>query len=286
PEDEPLVGMFFLPRDGSARLRCKTIAQRVFEKHGLVLLGWRHVPVDESVLGSKAQSSAPEIEQLLLARGHVSRSRVESVLYQVRRELEERTSDINDFYIPSLSSRTIVYKGLFVATQLRQFYRDLRDPDFQSALAVFHQRYSTNTLPNWSLAQPFRLLAHNGEINTISGNRNWMRARELASDAPANGGSVIWPKGSDSASLDNALELLVRSDRNITQSLMMLIPEAYENSNEISRELRGFYDYAATLTEPWDGPAAVSFSNGRMVGAVLDRNGLRPARYLVTTDGR
>src|SRR5215813_2804781 len=261
------VGMFFLPRETSDAARCREITTSILERQGFAPLAWRPVPVEHSNLGAKALATAPRIEQLLVARGTVSKFELEASLYLARREIEQQCSEIDSFYVTSLSSRTIVYKGLFVGNQLGPFYPDLTQPDFESALAVFHQRYSTNTFPNWSLAQPFRLLAHNGEINTISGNRNWMRARELASDAPANGGSVIWPKGSDSASLDNALELLVRSDRNITQSLMMLIPEAYENSNEISRELRGFYDYAATLTEPWDGPAAVSFSDGRIVGA-------------------
>ncbi|HKA19427.1 MAG TPA: glutamate synthase large subunit [Blastocatellia bacterium] len=285
-EADLAVGMFFLPQAKSEAEHCREITTRTLKRCGFEPIVWRLVPTEPDHLGAKALATAPLIEQLLIARGGVSKLEFESSLYVARREIEQQTSTIEAFYIPSLSSKTIVYKGLFVGSQLSPYYPDVTQPDFESALAVFHQRYSTNTFPNWSLAQPFRLLAHNGEINTISGNRNWMRARELASDAPANGGSVIWPKGSDSASLDNALELLVRSDRNITQSLMMLIPEAYENSNEISRELRGFYDYAATLTEPWDGPAAVSFSDGRMVGAVLDRNGLRPARYLVTTDGR
>ena len=283
------VGMFFLSRDEGSAARCRAITKQVSENHGLSLLGWRPVPVDESVLGAKSLAAAPRIEQLLVARGRVPKSDLETALYAVRRAIEEQTSDINDFYIPSFSSRTIVYKGLLVGSQLGAFYLDLRDPDFESALAVFHQRYSTNTFPNWSLAQPFRFLAHNGEINTISGNRNWMRAREAEnvllgeSTAPR---SVIWSKGSDSASLDNTLELLAMSGRDLPQSVMMLIPEAYERSDEMSADLRGFYDYAACLTEPWDGPAAVAFTDGRIVGATLDRNGLRPSRYAVTCDGR
>jgi glutamate synthase domain-containing protein 2/glutamate synthase domain-containing protein 3/glutamate synthase domain-containing protein 1 len=278
--------MFFLPQQESDAACCREITIRILKHYGFVPLAWRPVPVDNSQLGAKALATAPRIEQLLLASGRVSRLDFESTLYAARRELEQQTSNIENFYVTSLSSRTIVYKGLFVGSQLAPFYPDLTRPDFESALAVFHQRYSTNTFPNWSLAQPFRFLAHNGEINTISGNRNWMRARELATSTDANRGSVIWPNGSDSASLDNALEFLVRANRDITESVMLLIPEAYENSDEISRELRGFYDYASSLMEPWDGPAAVSFSDGRIVGAVLDRNGLRPARYVVTDAGR
>jgi glutamate synthase domain-containing protein 2/glutamate synthase domain-containing protein 3 len=247
------------------------------------------VPIDETALGAKALATLPRIEQLLIDRGSVSKNNFESTLYHIRREIEHATRDIGDFYISSLSSRTIVYKGLFVGSQLGPFYLDLRDSDFETALAVFHQRYSTNTFPNWSLAQPFRLLAHNGEINTISANRNWMRAREMAarksSEQSARMSSVIWSKGSDSASLDNALELQVMSGRDVMQSAMTLIPEAHESSDEMPADLRGFYEYAASLTESWDGPAAVAFTDGRIVGAALDRNGLRPSRFAMTSDG-
>jgi glutamate synthase (ferredoxin) len=284
------VGMFFLPRnDGSALLHCRDISTRISKNHGLVPLGWRLVPTDETALGAKAFATLPRIEQLLIDRGSVSKSNFESTLYYVRREIERATDDIEGFYISSLSSRTIVYKGLFVGSQLGPFYLDLRHPDFETALAVFHQRYSTNTFPNWALAQPFRLLAHNGEINTISGNRNWMRARDMAerklSDHAARLNSVIWSKGSDSASLDNALELQVMSGRDVMQSVMTLIPEAHESSDEMPDGLRGFYEHAASLTESWDGPAAVAFTDGRIVGAALDRNGLRPSRFAVTSDG-
>ena len=292
PDDEIAVGMFFLPREESMKSQCRRITERITERHGFVTLGWRLLPVDERVLGAKAISTAPTIEQMLVARGRVGKADFEATLYEVRREVEEQTSHIEGFYIPSFSSRTIVYKGLFVGTQLGPFYKDLGNPDFETALAVFHQRYSTNTFPNWSLAQPFRLLAHNGEINTISGNRNWIRARERAMSRSLESGkvmgarSVIWNKGSDSASLDNVLESLTMSGRDPLQSVMTLIPEAYERSDEMSANLRGFYDYAACLSEPWDGPAALAFSDGRVVGATLDRNGLRPARYALTSDGR
>ena len=290
-EGDLAVGMFFLPRDERAAARCRQITTQLSASYGLAPLGWRPVPVNEGELGSKALATSPRIEQLLLARGRVSKIEFETALYRARREVEQQTSEIEGFYIPSFSSRTIVYKGLFVGSQLGPFYPDLGEPEFEAALAVFHQRYSTNTFPNWSLAQPFRLLAHNGEINTISGNRSWMRARERATRAklsqehPTELQSVIWSKGSDSASLDNTLEFSVMSGREVTQSVMMLIPEAYEKSDEMPPELRGFYDYAASLTEPWDGPAAVAFTDGRIVGAALDRNGLRPARYAVTNDG-
>ena len=290
-EDELAVGVFFLPPDEAAASRCREITTRVIREYGATPLCWRQVPVDESALGAKALSTAPRIEQLLLTRGSASRAQFETALYRARREIEQQTSAIENFYIPSFSSRTIVYKGLLTGSQLGSFYPDLSEPDFESALAVFHQRYSTNTFPNWALAQPFRLLGHNGEINTISGNRGWMKARELAWRRRSNEGrsefqSVIWNKGSDSASLDNALELSVRSGRDVRESLMMLIPEAYENADDMVPELRAFYDDAASLTEPWDGPAAIAFSDGNIVGAALDRNGLRPLRYAVTIDGR
>ena len=291
-DDGLAVGMFFLPRNETAAARGRRITTRVTERYGLTPVCWRRTPVDERELGSKALATAPRIEQLLVARGQASTLDFETVLYRVRCEIERQASDIDGFYITSFSSRTIVYKGLLTGSQLGTFYPDLSEPDFEASLAVFHQRYSTNTFPNWSLAQPFRLLAHNGEINTISGNRSWMRARELANRKAQSSGdsfetsSAIRNKGSDSASLDDALELSVVSGREMVESMMMLIPEAYENSYQMSRDLRGFYDYAASLTEPWDGPAAVAFTDGRIVGAALDRNGLRPARYAVTTDGR
>jgi glutamate synthase domain-containing protein 2/glutamate synthase domain-containing protein 1/glutamate synthase domain-containing protein 3 len=277
------VGMFFLPRDDEAtRRQCRQIAVNTIARAGLVVFGWRPVPVDESTLGAKAISTAPKIEQLLIGRGGVEPAQFETALYTVRRGIEQQTADIKGFYISSLSARTVVYKGLLVGTQLKPFYRDLSDRGFQTSLAIMHQRYSTNTFPNWSLAQPFRMLGHNGEINTIGGNRNWIRAREAASGASS---SVIWSEGSDSASLDNVLEAMVMNGSGLTQSMMMLIPEAYEDSPETPASLRAFYDYAACLTEPWDGPAAVAFSDGRVAGAALDRNGLRPARYAVTSEG-
>jgi glutamate synthase domain-containing protein 2/glutamate synthase domain-containing protein 1/glutamate synthase domain-containing protein 3 len=286
------VGMLFLPReDESAAAKCRQIVERVLNHYGLARFGWRTVPIEESALGAKAAATAPAIEQVLIGRSRHPLDQFERTLYMVRKEIETEAAAIEGFYIPSLSSRTIIYKGLFVATQLKLFYGDLSDPDFETALAVVHQRYSTNTFPNWVLAQPFRMLAHNGEINTLAGNRNWMRAREAGMTSKVWGRRierlkpVIGVRGSDSASLDNSLELLSASGRDILHSMMMLVPEAHENSTHMDPALRGFYDYAACLTEPWDGPAAVAFSDGRFVGAALDRNGLRPARYAVTSDG-
>ncbi|MBI2368647.1 MAG: glutamate synthase large subunit [Deltaproteobacteria bacterium] len=292
--DDLAVGMVFFPQGAEARARCRALIEQMATRHGLTVLGWRVVPVDPSVLGDKAALTQPVIEQVLISRPpEVPDDPFERALYLLRKEAERVALDeeITDFYIPSLSHRTIVYKGLFVSPQLPGFYLDLQDPDFEVALAVFHQRYSTNTFPNWYLAQPFRLLAHNGEINTIQGNRNWMAAREAELRSPVWGEALaalrplIMPGGSDSASLDNALELLVLSGRDLLHAAMMLIPEAWENMPQMDPIWRAFYEYHACLTEPWDGPAAVAFTDGVMVGAALDRNGLRPARYKAMADG-
>ncbi|HEY9232975.1 MAG TPA: glutamate synthase large subunit [Blastocatellia bacterium] len=290
PEDLAL-GMIFLPRQVDAAAACRRVVEQVLERFGLLVYYWRRLPVNETALGAKAARTAPLIEQVLIGRQHVEPFEFEQTLYLVRKEVERQTAEIKDFYIPSLSSRTVVYKGLMIATQLAAFYRDLCDTDYETRFAIFHQRYSTNTFPNWALAQPFRLLAHNGEINTIAGNRNWMRAREadlrsrLWQHRVERLKPVIWAQGSDSASFDNALELLTMSRRDALHAMMMLTPEAHENAPHMEGDLRGFYEYAACLTEPWDGPAGVAFSDGRFVAAALDRNGLRPARYVVTRDG-
>jgi glutamate synthase (ferredoxin) len=294
-DTEFAVGMIFLPKDNPvAQERCKTIVEEVIEHNGLILFGWRPVPVDSSVLGDKAALTRPEILQVLIGRkGNLSDDAFERKLYIVRKEIEQHVArkGKDGFYIPSFSHRTIVYKGLFVAPQLRRFYLDLQNPNFESSLAVFHQRYSTNTFPNWFLAQPFRMLGHNGEINTLRGNQNWMRAREpeltshvwkkkIKRIVP-----IIQPGGSDSANLDNVLELLVMSGRDLRHSVTMLIPEAYENMQFMDPALKDYYEYHSCISEPWDGPAAIAFSDGRIVGSSLDRNGLRPARYIVTDDG-
>ncbi len=293
--DDLALGMVFLPReDLVARDLCTAFVDYALRAQGLVIVGWREVPVDLSALGEKAMDTRPKIRQVIVARPTgMNGTDFERALYRARREAERRVDEqgMDGFYVPSLSSRTVVYKGLMLAPQLPAFYPDLRDPDYQTALAVFHQRYSTNTLPNWLLAQPFRTLAHNGEINTLQGNRNWMRAREPALSSPIWGDAmdalrpIVWEAGSDSASLDNVLELLELSGRDVLHAMMMLVPSAWENMDDMDPRVRAFYRYHACLTEPWDGPAALSFTDGVVAGAVLDRNGLRPSRYKIDEDG-
>jgi glutamate synthase (NADPH/NADH) large chain/glutamate synthase (ferredoxin) len=287
------VGVIFLPRDGEARGGAAHTVEDAIRAGGLTLLGWREVPVDPAVLGEQAAATMPVIRHVLIARpASVPAEDYERRLFLTRRRIEKawERAGLADAYIPSFSSKTIVYKGLLVAPQLERFYRDLSDKEYASAIAVFHQRYSTNTFPNWFLAQPFRFLGHNGEINTLQGNRNWMAAREpeLAS---ARWGKdlaellpIIQAGGSDSMSLDNALELLVMSGRDVLHAMMMLVPDAWQGMAEMDPEVRAFHQYHALLAEPWDGPAALAFSDGTIVGAALDRNGLRPARYWVTKD--
>ncbi len=288
------VAMIFFPADALVKGRCAGIVERTCTRHGLRPLAWRDVPVDASVLGGKARATQPHIQQLILGRppGRDDAD-FERLLFLARKEIERRVANegIGSFYIPSMSRHTIVYKGLFVAPQLAGFFHDLADPAYETALCVFHQRYSTNTFPTWFLAQPFRMLAHNGEINTEWGNRNWMAAREPELASPAWGSDVEWLKpicvsgSSDSAALDNALEAIERSGRDVLHAMMMLVPEAWEHMPDMDPARRAFYEYNACLSEPWDGPAALAFSDGRVVGAALDRNGLRPARYKVTRDG-
>jgi glutamate synthase (ferredoxin) len=312
------AGVFFLPATEPGRDRAMSVAETVVRDRGLEFVGWRSVPLDESALGPQARETQPAIWHLLVADpgpraaarpggaapgqpwspsdAALSNQRereFEQHLYLVRKEIERRWTEagITDCYIPSFSSRNIVYKGLLSPSQLGVFYRDLQEPDFRASAALFHQRFSTNTSPSWFLAQPFRLAAHNGEINTLLGNRNWMRAREAVLEHPAWGEDVEWlkpviqPGGSDSASFDNALELLTRSGRTVHHALLMMIPEAWESSVEIPSDVKAFYHYHSCLMEPWDGPAAMAFLDGHLVGAALDRNGLRPARYTITHDG-
>ncbi|MBI3322910.1 MAG: glutamate synthase subunit alpha, partial [Candidatus Omnitrophica bacterium] len=251
------VGMMFLSQDAAKAARAARIAEEVVRRRGIALIGWRDVPIDPSVLGEKARQALPFIRQLLMRRpAAIAPEQFERTLFLARRQMEQRfeREDLRDCYIPSCSSRTIVYKGLLVAPQLESFYLDLRDPEFASAIAVFHQRYSTNTFPTWPLAQPFRFLSHNGEINTLQGNRNWMAAREPALSSAVWGGDlkelwpIIQPGGSDSMSLDNALELLVMSGRDILQAMMMLVPDAWQNMPEMDPAVRAFYQYHALLT--------------------------------------
>ncbi|NTU79422.1 MAG: glutamate synthase large subunit [Chloroflexales bacterium] len=292
------LGMFFLPvADEAYQAACTIVAQTLGER-GIALLAWRDVPINIDALGQRARDAMPRISQAIIARpaglGDVA---FERTLYIARKAMEQRFKAQGlAAYVPSLSSRTVVYKGLLLGTNLADFYGDLRDPGYVTALAVYHQRYSTNTFPTWERAQPFRMLSHNGEINTVQGNANWMRARHAVLDVPddflgtvVDGPSALIPvldeSGSDSAMLDNALELLVVAGRDVRHALAMLVPEAWEKIADMSPALRAFYQYHACLVEPWDGPAALTFSDGRVVGTALDRNGLRPARYIVTNDG-
>jgi len=288
------VAMAFLPRDVRAQARARSIIEDVATREGLAFFGWRAVPVALNALGAQAARTRPEIQQALLGRpDRLGAEDFERALYLVRRLIERRLDEegVEGAYLASCSHRTVVYKGMFVAPQLARFYPDLLDPRYETALALFHQRYSTNTFPSWPLAQPFRFLAHNGEINTLSGNVNWMRARERQSrsavwrERMGDLQPVIQPGGSDSAMLDNALELLVRSGRDLLHAMMMLVPEAWEDHAEMPDDVRAFYDFHAGVAEPWDGPAALALSDGRYAAAALDRNGLRPARYVVTDDG-
>ena len=296
PENDLAVGMVFLPREPQELLEaCLEAFSEAVMAEGLTMLGWRQVPTDPTVLGEQALTTVPDIRQALVARPEgVSPDHFPRALYLARKRVERWVTEhgLDDsFYVPSFSNRTLVYKGLLVATGLRNFFLDLQDPDYETALAVLHQRYSTNTFPNWVLAQPFRFLAHNGEINTLQGNMNWLKAREpeLASsvwgDRVNELAPIVQPGASDSCALDNALETMVLSGRDIIHTMMMLVPEPWENMPQMDPSLRAFYQYNACVTEPWDGPAALALSDGDVVVASLDRNGLRPARYAITDDG-
>src|SRR5580693_3057429 len=290
------VGMTFLPVEKHQRLTSEGILERIIKEEGLALLGWRDTPVYASAIGRVARASQPYIQQIFVrcAPG-MDEDAFERKLYVVRKraESEIRESGIEDaemFYIPSLSCRTIVYKGLLLAQQITNFYRELADPDVVSALCLVHQRFSTNTFPSWQRAHPYRYVAHNGEINTLRGNVNWMHARQSLLASPLFGDDlkklfpIIEPDGSDSANFDNALELLLQAGRSLPHAMAMLIPEAWAGNRHMKPEKRAFYEYHACLMEPWDGPAAVAFTDGRVIGATLDRNGLRPGRYVVTHD--
>ena len=290
------VGMIFLPVEKHPRLQCEGILERIIQEEGLTLLGWRDTPVYASAIGRVARASQPYIQQVFIGcAAGTNEDAFERKLYVVRKRAENeiRESGMEDaetFYIPSLSCRTIVYKGLLLAPQIENFYRELSDPDVVSALCLVHQRFSTNTFPSWQRAHPYRYIAHNGEINTLRGNVNWMHARQSLLKSPLFGDDlhklfpVITPDGSDSSDFDNAVELLLQSGRSLPHVMAMMIPEAWAGNPHMKPEKRAFYEYHACLMEPWDGPAAIAFTDGKVIGATLDRNGLRPGRYVVTSD--
>ncbi len=283
------VGMFFMSQDELQRNRAKKMFEIIVEKEGLNFLGWREVPVQPDILGKKARDVMPCIMQGFVKRPFDVKRGLDfdRKLYIVRRVFEQSNEST---YVVSLSSRTIVYKGMFLVGQLRQFYNDLHDPDYESAIALVHSRFSTNTIPSWEKAHPYRYLVHNGEINTIRGNADKMLAREESmeseylKDEMTKITPVVDPNGSDSARLDNTLEFLTMSGMPLPLAMMITIPEPWQNDESMSREKRDFYQYYATMMEPWDGPASILFTDGDIMGAVLDRNGLRPSRYYITDD--
>ena len=291
------IGQVFLPPDPEARAACERVLEEACQAEGQRVLGWRDVPVDPTVLGRVAFSMCPVVRQIYVGRCRLVPSAFERKLFVIRKLAENRIRDEGldpdgRFHVASLSGETIVYKGLFLPDQLPRYYLDLRDPLMVSAIALVHSRFSTNTFPTWDLAQPLRYIAHNGEINTVRGNRNWMNARRSQlQSAKFDGGvdrlfPIIVPGKSDSSQFDNMVELLTLGGRELPHAMMMMIPEAWEENAEMDPARRAFYEYTASLMEPWDGPAAIAFTDGQLIGATLDRNGLRPCRYLITRDDR
>jgi glutamate synthase (ferredoxin) len=321
PRENLAVGMIFLTQDATLATKVRQIVEQVLSQEKLTVLGWREVPVNASVLGIQARENQPQIEQVIIHSPELQGDELDRTLYKVRRRIgrvlaaEGTLKWFDDFYVCSFSSRTIVYKGMVRSAVLGKFYQDLKNPNYQSSFAVYHRRFSTNTMPKWFLAQPMRLLGHNGEINTLLGNINWMMAREsdlthpvwevrtteaevrtqeTAMSTPQEMATeldtlkpIVHPDNSDSASMDNVLELLVRSGRSPLEALMIMVPEAYQNQPDLEQypEIVDFYEYYRGMQEAWDGPALLVFSDGKVVGASLDRNGLRPARYSITRDG-
>lgn len=288
------TGLLFLPKDGKDQAVILSVIIEEIEKEGLTLMHLRNVPTCPEILGEAALANEPDIKQIFIT-GFTESETADRKLYIIRKRIENRIRKSNiptreDFYIVSLSTKNIVYKGMLSSLQLRNYFPDLTNSYFTSGLALVHSRFSTNTFPTWGLAQPFRLLAHNGEINTIRGNRGWMEARESVLSSPALGDireirPIVQPGMSDSASLDNVLEFLIMSGLSLPHAMAMLVPESFNEKNPISEDLKAFYEYHSILMEPWDGPAALLFSDGRYAGGMLDRNGLRPARYLITQGG-
>jgi glutamate synthase (NADPH/NADH) large chain len=296
---EYAVGVLFMPRDPDWRQIIRDIYAQMIKREGMTLIGWRDVPTDNSTLGVTVKPTEPVHQQVFIGRGKKIKSEdeFERRLYVLRKSISNtiytrRERRLSGYYPVSISCRTVVYKGMFLADQLATYYPDLHDPDFVSALALVHQRFSTNTFPTWSLAHPYRMIAHNGEINTLRGNNNWMAARQASVSSPRFGDDItkLWPISyegqSDTACFDNALEFLVQGGYPLAHAVMMMIPEAWAGNPLMDEERRAFYEYNAALMEPWDGPAAIAFTNGKQIGATLDRNGLRPARYFVTRDDR
>ncbi len=288
------TGLVFLPTDKKEAIKCLETLDKFVISEGLELIGYRDVPVDSNVIGEIAQRTEPQIKQIFV-KGNYEQDALERKLYLARKQAENtiRTSDLNEkeaFYLPSFSSKIFIYKGMLTPDQLGEYYLDLKDPKVKSAISLVHSRFSTNTFPTWDLAQPFRIMAHNGEINTIKGNRLWMQARESLLESDLFGDDlkklfpVIEPNMSDSASLDNVLEFLFLTGRSLPHALSMMIPESWNSKNPIPKSLKAYYEYHSTIMEPWDGPASIVFSDGRYIGGTLDRNGLRPSRYVITKD--
>src|SRR5204863_62663 len=294
------AGLVFLPHDDRDKDTIKSLFARIVEEEGQRLLGWRDVPTDDRLVGPSARAAAPSFEQVFVGAGSTfTGARFERKLYVIRKRVERAVDALKinalarrAFYIVSLSANTLIYKGMLTAQQLGPMFPDLGDERFESALALVHQRFRTNTFPSWPLAHPYRMIAHNGEINTLRGNINWMAARQASVSSKLFGDDIkkLWPISyegqSDTASFDNALEFLVQGGYPLAHAAMMLIPEAWSGNPLMNDERKAFYEYHAALMEPWDGPAAIAFTDGRQIGGTLDRNGLRPARWLVTADDR
>ena len=298
PEGEYGVGMVFLPKEHASRLACERALERAVQAEGQMVLGWRDVPTDATMpMSPTVRAKEPVMRQIFIGRGSdvIVQDALERKLYVIRKTASSAIQNLRlkhgkEYYVPSMSSRTIVYKGLLLADQVGVYYKDLSDPRCVSALALVHQRFSTNTFPEWPLAHPYRMVAHNGEINTVKGNYNWMRAREGVMSSPVLGADLqkLYPISfadqSDTATFDNCLELLVAAGYPLSHAVMMMIPEPWEQHTSMDEERRAFYEYHAAMMEPWDGPASIVFTDGRQIGATLDRNGLRPARYCITDD--
>ncbi len=298
PEGRYGVGVIFLPQDEVIRKQVENIIEKIIIDEDQKFLGWRDVPVDPTVPGKGAQLTQPFIRHCFIGANKKigTQDEFERKLYLIRRIIDQRVRieiklDRSKYYVPSFSSKTLIYKGMLLAPQMMPYYKDLSDPDMKSAMVMLHLRFSTNTFPTWDLAHPFRMIAHNGEINTLRGNKNWMAARQHVMESPHYGKDlrrmlpIIMEGQSDSATFDSVLELLVMSGRSVPHAMMMMIPEAWSKNDLMDPERRAFYEYHATMMEPWDGPAAVVFTDGNLIGATLDRNGLRPSRYVITKDG-